>query len=156
MLKLTQLVGFGAGGSGVDKTPAPVDFTDIADAGVTASAGTNVVTITAIDLPITLRLTVSEPMSAERTVSTYRDGVLAATANAGTTTDVVMTTGQTLQYVFVNAQDNTTWSGTATLTNVTDGNATLDTFAYSLQDTGSGGGGGVSVAGVAVAEWNPP
>lgn len=154
MLKLTQLVGFGAGGGGADKTPGPIDFVDIADAGVTASAATNAVTISGIDVPITLRLTVSQPMTDERTVSTYRDATLVGTANTGSTTDVVVSNGQTLQYIFVNAQDNSFWTGTATVTNVTDANATLDTFAYDLQDTGSGGGGGGG--GVSVAEQNPP
>ena len=57
--------------------------------------------------------------------------------SSGTTVDVAMTNGQTLQYAFTNAQDITTWSGTATVTNVSDGGATLDTFAYTLTDTGS-------------------
>jgi hypothetical protein len=156
MLKLTQLIGFGVGGASTDASPNPIDFDDISDAGVTAAAATNTVTIAGTDIPITLRLTLTDPMSPERTVSVYRDGSLAGSANSGTTIDVAMTNGQTLQYGFVNAQDNSLWIGTATVTNVTDANAVLDTFAYSLQDTGSGGGVSVSVAGVSVAEWNPP
>jgi hypothetical protein len=56
---------------------------------------------------------------------------------AGTTLDVAVANGQTLQFTFTNTTDGTTWSGTATVTNLTANGATLDTFAYSLQDTGS-------------------
>lgn len=141
MLKLTHLAGFAVGG-GPDTTPAPIDFTDIADAGVTASAGTNVVTVTGISVPITLRLTLSDGMSALHVVHVYRDGVQVAEGTAGTTVDVTIANNQTLQFIFTNAQDNTLWSGIATLTNLSNAGATLDTFAYDLQDTGTGGGGG--------------
>jgi hypothetical protein len=158
MLKLTQLVGFGAGGGGgVDKTPDPFDFTDIFDAGVTAAASTEEITITGIDVPITLRLSLTAPMSAARTVSVFRNGVVVDVASSGTSVDVEMTNGQTLHYLFVNSQDNSIWGGTATVTNLTDGNAVLDAFMFSLQDTGTGGGGGggVSVSG-GVAWEDPP
>ena len=146
MLHLTHLIGFGAGSSGADKTPDAIAFADIFDAGVTAAASTDTVAITGIDVAITLRLSLTAPMSSERIVTVYRDGTPVETASSGTTVDVVMTNGQTLQYLFVNAQDNSTWNGTATVTNLTDASATLDTFAFLLQDTGSGGGGPVSVA----------
>jgi hypothetical protein len=137
MLKLTQLAGFGSGGGGTDATPDAIDFNNIADAGLTASAGTNVATITGIDTTITLRLTLTSAMSGLRVVSVYRDGGFVSQGSSGSTIDVTMTNGQTLQYFFTNAQDLTTWSGTATVSNLSDGGATLDTFTYSLQDTGS-------------------
>lgn len=137
MLKLTQLAGFGSGGGGTDATPDAIDFNDIADSGLTASAATNVVIITGIDTTITLRLTLTAAMSASRTVAIYRSSAFVASGNSGTTIDVAMMNGQTLQYHFTNSQNLSTWSGTATVSNLSDSGATLDTFAYELQDTGS-------------------
>lgn len=136
MLKLTQLAGFGSGGGGTDATPNAIDFNNISDSGFTASAGTNVVTITGIDTTITLRLTLTSGMSGLRVVTVYRNGAFVSQGTSGTTIDVAMTNGQTLQYFFTNSQDASTWSGTATVTNLSDGGATLDTFTYTLQDTG--------------------
>lgn len=147
MLKLTQLVGFGGAGGGIDVTPSPIDFFDISDAGTVASAATNVVTISGIDTAITLRLTLTNFMTSERLVDVYRDGAFVVQGSSGTTIDVSVINGQTLYYNFSNSTDGTIWSGIATVTNLTDGAAVLDTFAYSLQDTGSGGGvGGVGVS----------
>lgn len=143
MLKLTQLAGFGSGGGGTDATPGAIDFSDIADTGFTASAGTNVVTVTGIDTTITLRLTLSASMTGTRTVSVYRNGGFVSQGTSGTTIDVTVTNGQTLQYFFTNALNNTTWSGTATLSNLSDAGAVLDTFAFTLQDTGNEGVGAV-------------
>lgn len=137
MLKLTQLVGFGGGGGGIDATPNAIDFNDVSDTGFIASAFTNLVTITGIDTTITLRLTLTVAMSSQRTVTVYRDGLFVSQGTSGTTVDVAMTNGQTLQYAFTNSQNSTTWTGTATVTNETDGGATLDTFAYTLTDSGS-------------------
>lgn len=139
MLKLTQLAGFGSGGGGTDATPDAIDFNDISDTGFTASAGTNIVTVTGIDTTITLRLTLSESMTGTRTVSVYRNSSFVSQGSSGTTIDVTVTNGQTLQYLFTNALNNTTWSGTATLSNLSDAGATLDTFAFTLQDTGNEG-----------------
>lgn len=151
MLKLTQLIGFGGDGGGTDVTPDAIDFIDISDSGFTASAFTNVVTISGIDATITLRLTLTSAMSGFRTVDVYRAGTYVTTGSSGATLDVTVTNGQTLQYAFTNAQDNSTWSGTATVSNVADGGVTLDTFTYTLTDTGSApvgvGVGGVGVGG---------
>jgi len=145
---LTQLVGFGSGsGGGTDATPDAIDFGNISDAGFTASAFTNVVAIGGIDTTITLRLSLTVAMAAQRTVSVYRDGAFAVAANSGTTVDVTVTNNQTLQYAFGNSQNLSTWSGTATVTNESDGGATLDTFTYTLQDTGAPVGVGVGVGG---------
>lgn len=140
MLKLTHLAGFAAGAA--DVTPNAINFTDISDVGETASAMTNAVTISGIDVTITLRLTLSVGMSPSNIVDVFRNGVAVGQGTSGTTLDVTITNGQTLEYAFTNVADLTTWSGTATLTNLSDANAVLDTFTYSLQDTGAGGGGG--------------
>ncbi len=141
MLKLTHLAGFGVGG-GPDATPDAIDFTDIADAGVTASAATNVVTVTGIGGSIALRLTLTADMTASQVVHAFVDGLQVAEGTSGTAIDVTVANNQTLQFIFTNANDNTIWSGTATLTNLSDAGATLDSFAYALQDTGTGGGTG--------------
>lgn len=141
MLMLNQLIGFGSGsGGGVGSTPNAIDFGDISDAGIVAFAATNVVTITGIDTTITLRLTLTTAMTAGHFVSAIRDGVFVSTTSSGTIVDVTVTNNQTLQYYFTNQTNFTIWSGTATLTNLSDGAATLDTFAFDLQDTGNGGG----------------
>ena len=145
MLKLTQLVGFGGAGGGTDVTPAPIDFSDVFDAAIVASGATNPVTISGIDTTITLRLTLTTSMTSQRVVDVYRDSVFVAQGAAGTSVDVALTNGQTLYFNFTNSQNNTTWSGTATVTNVSDGDVVLDTFNYTLQDTGTGG---VGVGGV--------
>ena len=138
MLKLTQLIGFGAGaGGGTDATPDAIDFGDIADSGFIASAFTNAVTISGIDTTITLRLSLTSGMTSLRVVDVYRDGAFVTEGSSGSTIDVSMTNGQTLQYAFTNSQNSTTWSGTATVTNLSDGGATLDTFTYTMTDTGN-------------------
>ena len=137
MLTLTHLIGFGSGGGGTDATPNAIDFNDISDVALDPAASTNTVTITGIDTTITLRLTLTSAMSGLRLVYVYRDSGFVGSGSSGTTFDVAMTNGQTLFYSFFNAQDNSTWSGTATVSNLSDGGAVLDTFTYTLQDTGS-------------------
>jgi hypothetical protein len=140
MLKLTQLAGFGSGGGGTDATPNAINFGDISDSGFTATAGTSVATVTGIDTTITLRLSLSASMSGVRAVSVYRNGAFVSQKTSGTTIDLTIMNGETFQYFFTNALDNTTWSGTATLSNLSDGGTILDTFAFTLQDTGEDGG----------------
>ncbi len=142
MLQLTHLAGFAALSSTADVTPNPFSIPDIANAGFVASAQTSPVTITGIDTTIILRLTLSAPLSAGRTIAVYRDATLAAQADIGSTIDVTLGNGQSLAFELVNAIDLSTWSGSAALTNLADANATLASFAFSLHDTGSGGGGG--------------
>jgi hypothetical protein len=138
MLLLTQLVGFGSGsGGGTDATPDAIDFNNISDVSFDPYAATNTVTISGIDTTITLRLTLSSGANGLRGVDVYRNSGYVGSLTSGTTFDVSLTNGQTLYYGFYNSQDNTTWSGTATVSNLSDGGATLDTFTYTLQDTGN-------------------
>ena len=137
---LTQLTGFGSAGGGDDATPDAIDFVNISDSGLTATAFTNVVTIAGIDTTITLRLTLTVDMTAQHTVSVFRDGAFTVFGNAGATIDVTVANGQTLEYAFANSQNSTVWSGVATVTNESDGGAALDSFTYTLTDTGAGGG----------------
>jgi len=153
MLTLTQLIGFGSGGGGgTDATPNAINFFDISDVSLDPAAVTNEVTISGIETTITLRLTLTSGMTGDRYVLIYRNGVFATYGTSGTTIDIDLTNNQTLQYAFGNSQDLTTWAGTATVSNLTDGGAILDTFAYSLQDTGSSVG--VGVGGVSVSVFN--
>jgi hypothetical protein len=145
MLTTTQLIGFGSGGGGTDVTPGAIAFDDVWDQGFVASAATNVQTVSGIDTTITLRLSVSVAMSSVQTIRVYRSGVLVATASSGSFVDVGMTNDQTLQYLFTNSANFTEWTGTATLTNRSDGDAVLDMFTYYLYDTGSSVGVGVGV-----------
>ena len=148
MLKLTQFIGFGSGGGGgTDATPDAIDFNDISDSGFVASAFTNVVTIGGVDTTITLRVSLTSGMTSFRLVDVYRDGTFVSQGSSGSTIDVDVTNGQTLQYAFTNSQNSTTWSGTATVTNLSDGGATLDTFTYTLTDTGNPVGVGGPVGG---------
>jgi hypothetical protein len=140
LLKLTHLGGFAAGAA--DVRPNAVNFTDISVLDNPASGATNVVTFTGIDVTIALRLSLSSNMSFDNIVDVFRDGSPVAQGTSGATIDVSVANNQTLQFTFTNTMPVTTWSGTATLTNLTDANAVLDTFTYALTHIGGGGGGG--------------
>ena len=142
MLQMTQLAGFGAQALTPDVTPNAITIGDMSAAGFVATALTNAVTISGINAPITLRFAVSTPMTLARTVTIFRDGTPVLVGDSGNAVDVTVTNGQVLQAELANALDLTTWTGTVSLINLTDANTTLSTFAFSLQDTGSGGGGG--------------
>jgi hypothetical protein len=140
MLTLTQLIGFGSGsGGGTDATPDAINFTDVSDTGITASGATNDVLFTGIDTTITIRVTLSAAMGSGRTMAVYRNLAFVGSAASGTTLDVTVTNGQTLTYAFTNTLEATVWSGTATVTNLSDLSTTLDTFLYYLEATGGGG-----------------
>lgn len=147
MLQLTQLAGFGAEALASDVTPNPVFITDLAAAGFVATALTNAIVISGINAPVMLRFSLTTTLSAARTITVFRDSVPVAVGDAGNAVDVQVTNGQALQAELANALDLTTWAGTVSLINLTDANAILATFAFSLQDTGSGGGGGGGGAG---------
>jgi hypothetical protein len=142
MLQSTQLAGFGAQALTADVTPNAISISDLSAAGFVATALTNAVTISGINAPITLRFATSTPMTLARTLTVFRDGTPVLVGDSGNTIDVTVTNGQVLQAELANALDLSFWAGTVSLINLTDANTTLATFAFSLQDTGSGGGGG--------------
>lgn len=142
MLQLTHLAGFGALAQAPDVTPTPVTIADISAAGFVATALTNAIIISGINAPVSLRFSLSSPLSTARTHTLYRDGVPAAIGDTGSSVDVQVVNGQTLQAEMANALDLTTWTGTVSLVNLSDASTVLASFAFSLQDTGSGGGGG--------------
>lgn len=142
MLVLTSLCGFAAAAADPDVTPDLFSWPALSDAGFVATALTPPVTISGISIPVTLRASVSVPLSAQRTLAVLRDGIQVAQASAGTATDFTIGNGQVLQIALSNASDLTTWSGTLSLTNPSSADALLASCPFSLQDTGSGGGGG--------------
>jgi hypothetical protein len=142
MLQSTQLAGFGAQALAADVTPNAITIGDLSAAGFVATALTNAVTISGINSAVTLRFSVSTSMTPARTLTVFRDGTPVAIGDSGNAVDVTVTNGQVLQAELANALDLTTWTGTVSLINLTDANTSLTTFAFSLQDTGSGGGGG--------------
>jgi uncharacterized membrane protein YgcG len=142
MLQLTQLAGFGAQALAPDVTPNAITIGDLSAAGFVATALTTAVTISGINAPITLRFAVSTPMALARTLTVFRNGTPVLIGDSGNIVDVTVTNGQVLQAELANALDLTTWAGTVSLINLSDASTNLSTFAFSLQDTGSGGGGG--------------
>lgn len=142
MLALTALCGFATAAADPDVMPDPFSWPPLSDAGFVASALTPPVIITGISIPVTLRATVSVPLSAQRTLAILRDGIEIAQASAGSAIDFTIGNGQGLQIALSNASDLTTWSGTLSLTNQSGAGALLASCPFTLQDTGSGGGGG--------------
>lgn len=142
MLVLTSLCGFAAAAADPDVTPDPFSWPPLSDAGFVASVLTPPVTITGITIPVTLRASLSAPLSAQRTLAILRDGIEIARAGAGSAIDFTIGNGQVLQIALSNASDLTTWSGTLSLTNQSGAGALLASCPFTLQDTGSGGGGG--------------
>lgn len=142
MLSLTVLAGFAATTAGPDVVPDAIDWPDIENAGFIAVAMTPAVIITGISVPITLRATVSTPLSPLRTLTLRRNGAPVLTASAGTYADITLSSGQTFQVELSNAVDLSIWTGTLSLLNLSDNAAPLAACSFTLQDTGSGGGGG--------------
>lgn len=141
MLSLTSLCGFAATTEGPDTRPDPVTWGPLDNAGFVASAMTPPAAITGIAVPVLLRVAVSTPLDTTRTLTVLRDGLPVATATAGSTLDVTFADGQVLQVELANAADLTTWSGTLSLANLSDGATVLAACSFRLQDTGSAGGG---------------
>ena len=129
----------GVGGGGSDKTPGAINFDNIFD--YARFGATNTVTISGIDAPITLRATWTAsgtPIFAYW----YVNGALVAFG--ASPRDVTVTNGATLYFVAYMTGDGAS-TGTVTVTNQSDGGATLDTFTFYLEYTsyyGGGGGGG--------------
>lgn len=142
MLTLTSLCGFASAIADADVTPDPISWSPLSDAGFVATALTPPVIISGISIPVTLRASVSVPLTAQRTLTALRDGIQVAQAASGFATDFTIGNGQTLQIALTNASDLTTWSGTLSLNNLSGASALLASCPFSLQDTGSGGGGG--------------
>lgn len=147
-LNLTHMAGFGASSGpppAPDSTPNSVsglfaDLNDSVTSPTNASASNGPVTINGINQTITIRLTLTNNASATRSCAAAVDGINVAFVTSGTATvEVTITNGQTLGYSMTNSINATdTWSGTGTITNQSDGGATLDTFLYSLTVDNSG------------------
>lgn len=122
-----------------DATPSAIDWTDTGNGVGTGIGSTNTPTISGIDVPITLRLswTVSGNPLAAMYVSVNGS---AAASGATSPLDFVVSNGQTVGFSYTNFTgyfyDTVSTSGTATVTNLTDGGATLDTFTYDVSWSG--------------------
>ena len=105
---------------GTDVTPSAVNWANI---GPTSSPGSNAnQTISGIDTTISISASLSGPGNLFYDLSGA--GFVAYTAPFG------VTNGQTLRWQVTSDLGNVT--GTATITNDSDGSATLDTFAYDV------------------------
>lgn len=130
MAALTPLR-FSAGGS--DVTPAAVNWGDIAITGPTGieNNSASAQTITAIDATITLKVT----LGGGGRVAWFKNGVSGGLSE--TSSSVSVNSGDAL-YVQVSARPSPSTeggyvTGTATVTNESDGAAVLDTFTYEAQ-----------------------
>lgn len=136
MLALTQLAGFGVSaiaGGPPDVTPDPIDITGInesAGSGFLAFSGS--ASITGINQTVSLRATISGVSgAASATLRQYRNGVQtdSVAVTAGADTEVTYVAGNTLSFgVVTTGAPGNSKSFTVTITNQTDGGATLDAF----------------------------
>ncbi len=113
----------GGGGGGSDVTPAPLDWTD---AFGDIIAHTNSQTITGITTPISLAAGASGGGNLHYSLNGGSAGYLGAFAVAA---------GNTLIWSILNT-GTAAVSGTVTITNVSDGGATLDSFNYTATGVG--------------------
>ena len=141
MLSLTHLFGFGcsAGASGPpDFAPDALDIANINETGGTGfQALTNAVSVSGINQTISVRATISGVSgAASATLRQYRNGAQVdsvAVAN-GADTEVTYVAGNTLSFgVVTTGSSGASKSFTVTLTNQSDGGATLDTFTSFTQ-----------------------
>lgn len=146
------------GATAIDVTPAASDWGNIsasAGGGGSTSASSNTVTITGINTSITLSATITSgsvsgtadnSFSGDMQIHAVVNGATVGSINvnnvSGTTTasfNVAVSNGATVYFVAtVTVSDQLggsafgTGSGTITVRNATDGNATLDTFTVSV------------------------
>ena len=115
-----------------DITPDAISFADISISDDDGVALTDTVTISGITEPVILQLALSSAMSADRVIDVNRSGSFIGSYGSGSVILIEVSNGDTLYFIFTNGQDGSTWGGTATLTNSTDGGAAVDSFTYSL------------------------
>lgn len=120
--------GGGGGGGGTDVTPNAVNWNNIDTGG--SSGQTNTQTISGIDTTITLRVTYTRDDEAY-TLVTYVNGTSVGGAQAPSNYTFTVSNGDTV-YFF--ATGGETRDSSATVTNVSDSNAVLDTFGINLND----------------------
>jgi hypothetical protein len=124
--------GGGGGGGGSDVTPNAVNWTNI-DTGATIGF-TNDVTITGIDTTITLGIAGTEEQDgADVYVEINNDGGTLLFTTPGSSTFTV-SNGDVVSFQVQTFGSGFTSEGTATITNQSDSNATLDTFSYLVND----------------------
>jgi hypothetical protein len=142
MLTLTALAGFGVSSAQADASINPFTIDGIADTAPTAFAQTSDVIITGINVPVTLRLSLTQAATGGRIASVIRNNLVVAQVTAGTATEFQVSAGQALRFAFQNPVLPSLWSGTATLVNLTDGGAQIASFSYVLLSSDPGPGNG--------------
>lgn len=130
---------------GSDVTPSAVNWGDISKTGTSGFENNSgsAVTLAAIDLPITLKATWTS-VSAHPAWGYWVKNGIVANAAAPSPVSVTASVNDVLYFVVYCAhtfpQGNYD-TGTVTVTNTSDSNATLDTFTYEVQYVFVAGGG---------------
>lgn len=129
---------------GGDVTPSAMNWTDLA---VTSGSGVETtieVTVAGITSPITLRAAWTSSSASPTKGYWIKNGV-AVQAPQLTPVEVTAILGDKLKWAAYAAYTHPTGNydtGTVTVTNLSDGGASIDTFAFACQYVRSGGGGG--------------
>jgi hypothetical protein len=111
-----------------DVTPNAVNWNNISSGG--SNASTNTQTISGINTTITLRVTYTRDDEAY-TLITYVNGTSVGGAQAPSNYTFTVSNGDTVYFQAVGGETD---DSSATVTNVSDGNAVLDTFGIDLNN----------------------
>lgn len=115
--------------TGSDVTPAAVNWTDITS--FSSPATTNTVSITGINTPVTFRAAWTGNIKGRW----IKNG--AEQPSGASPRDVTINNNTTLAFRLTLETEPGAASGAVTVTNLTDGGAAVDTFAYYVEDTGT-------------------
>ena len=112
-----------------DPTPNAVNWNDIGTAA--GNATTNIQTISGINVTITLRATFTEDRDNYTLQAVVNGSAVGSPVSSPSNFTFTVVSGDTVQF---NAVGGETRDSSATITNVSDGDAVLDTFGISLQE----------------------
>lgn len=134
-------------GGGTDVTPDAVNWGNITKTGQTGweNNSASAQTITGIDTVITLKASWTSTASSNKAKGYWVKNGAGAGAPVLTPAYVTAVSGDVLYFIVTDGYANPAGSadnGTVTVTNESDGGASLDTFTYSVQFVPGGGGGG--------------
>lgn len=137
-----QSSGFGAGGG--DVTPSAINWGDISITSGSGIESNSAQTLAGINSPITLRATWTSSSTSPTKGRWFKNGVAVQTPQLSPV-EVTASVGDQLYwqtYAGYTHPSGNYDTGTVTVTNRSDSNATLDTFTYACQYVVTGGGGG--------------
>jgi hypothetical protein len=118
--------------TGSDVTPGAANWTNITN--YRGSGTTNSQTITGLDTPVTFRA--SWTTSGDTNIGYWTKNGVAEAAGVSPR-DVVINNNTTLTFTVETLATPASTSGTVTVTNLSDGGASIDTFTYLVEDMGS-------------------